>query len=94
MQADGLMIVHLFSPSVTLHGEKYKELTGQQLEAKNMEEPLVVAGKTFEDQRISASRKKAELVNQRNRHEGEIDNIKDNIDKLELEASRESRFDW
>jgi chromosome segregation ATPase len=74
--------------SVKAHEPKFFELTGQHLDPTNMEDPLFTAAKSLESERDKASGKKAELVNQRNRYEGEIDNIKENIEKLELEASR------
>lgn len=55
-----------------------------------MEGPLLAAGKTFDTERDNAAKEKAALTSQRNRLEGEIYTIKNNIDEMEMESSRES----
>ena len=55
-----------------------------------MDEPLVTAARNFETQRENASKEKAGLMNQRNRLESEVDSVTSDIEKMEMECSRES----
>lgn len=76
--------------SVKLHGPKYLEVTGEQLDPENMEDPLLIAQKHCDNERDAIGREKQKLIEQRNRLESEIDVNRENIEKLEMEASRQS----
>lgn len=56
-----------------------------------MEEPLLIAQRRFDGNRDNVSREKQKLVEQRNRLESEIQITRENIERLDTEASRKSR---
>ncbi|KAJ9113857.1 hypothetical protein QFC19_000050 [Naganishia cerealis] len=74
--------------AVQNHGPKYLEFTGQSLDPANMEDPLIKAQRTCENERDSISREKQMLLERRNRMESDVAITKENIEKLEMEASR------
>jgi flagellar motility protein MotE (MotC chaperone) len=53
-----------------------------------MDEPLITAQRSCENERDAISREKQIVLEQRNRWESDVAITKENIEKLELEASR------
>lgn len=53
-----------------------------------MDEPLITAQRSCENERDAISREKQMVLEQRNRWESDVAITKENIEKLELEASR------
>ncbi|KAJ9116892.1 hypothetical protein QFC22_004549 [Naganishia vaughanmartiniae] len=74
--------------AVQNHGVKYLEVTGETLDPNNMDDPLLTAQRSCEIERDSLSREKQSLLEQRNRWESDIAITKENIERLEMEASR------
>ncbi|KAJ9101852.1 hypothetical protein QFC21_003192 [Naganishia friedmannii] len=74
--------------AVENQGTRYLEVTGQALDPSNMDDPLITAQRSCDIERDSISREKQMLLEQRNRWESDIAITKENIEKLEMEASR------
>lgn len=74
--------------SVHNHGAKYLDVTGEGMDPNNMDDPLLAAQRSCDSERDRISREKQMLLEQRNRWESDIEITKENIEKLEMEASR------
>lgn len=77
---------------VKTHGPKFLELTEEEFEPTTMEEPLIIAQRKYDGERDSITREKQKLVEQRNRLESEIEVLRENVERLDTEASRKSTY--